>query len=62
LVVVFLKQHTVHLNKPIAIGFTILERAKEIMYNDFYNVITPKLIDSEVWVLMSDTGKKKEIV
>lgn len=55
LVAVFLKQKTVHLNKAFPIGFTILERSKEFMYKQFYEVIRPKLDGVDVQVLFSDT-------
>lgn len=55
LVAIFLKQSTVSLNKAFPIGFTILERSKEFMYRQFYNVIRPKLSNSDVQVLFSDT-------
>lgn len=55
LVAVFLKQATVHLNKAFPIGFTILERSKEFMYNQFYRVIRPKLSNVDVQVIFSDT-------
>ncbi|MCM8819984.1 MAG: hypothetical protein NC925_04220, partial [Candidatus Omnitrophica bacterium] len=55
LVAVFLKQHTVQLNKAFPIGFTILERSKDFMYNQFYNVIRPKLAPKDVQVIFSDT-------
>jgi len=53
LVIVFLKRATVQLNKPYAIGFTILERSKYFMYNQYYEVIKPQLGKCEV--IMSDT-------
>ena len=55
LVAVFLKQPTVTLNKAFPIGFTILERSKEFMFDQFYNVIRPKLANADVQVLLSDT-------
>jgi hypothetical protein len=55
LVAVFLKHPVVQLNKAYPIGFTILERSKEFMFHQFYNVIRPKLPGCRVWVLMSDT-------
>lgn len=54
LVAVFLKTVNVKLNKPLQVGFTILERSKEFMCNQFYNVIRPALGDN-VEVMMSDT-------
>jgi hypothetical protein len=53
LVLVFSKQPKVLLMKPYAVGFTILERAKEFMYQQFYEVIRPNLGNCEV--MMSDT-------
>jgi len=55
LVAVFLKQHTVTLNKAYPIGFSILERSKDFMYTQFYQVIRPQLPNAEVDVLFSDT-------
>jgi len=55
LVAVFLKQATIKLNKPYATGFTILERSKDFMFQQFYNVIRPALSPSDVQVLFSDT-------
>ena len=55
LVAVFLKQSSVKLNKAFAIGFTILERSKEFMYDQFYNVIRPALSEADVQVVFSDT-------
>lgn len=55
LVAVFLKQHTVTLDRAYPIGFTILERSKEFMYTQFYQVIRPKLEGRDVQVLFSDT-------
>jgi hypothetical protein len=53
LIIIFLKRHTVFLNKPISTGFTILELAKYFMYQQYYKVIKPTLGNCEV--LMSDT-------
>lgn len=55
LVSVFLTQHTVTLNKAFAIGYTILERSKDFMYQQFYHVIRPKLQNRDVQVIFSDT-------
>ena len=55
LVAIFLKQATVKLDKAFPIGFTILERSKEFMYQQFYGVIRPKLLPADVQVLFSDT-------
>ena len=41
LVICFLKQRTVKLNKPYPIGFTILEASKLQMYRQYYTVLTP---------------------
>jgi hypothetical protein len=54
-VAIFLKQSTVFLNKAFPIGFTILERSKDFMYQQFYEVIRPALSDCDVQVLFSDT-------
>lgn len=53
LVIVFLSASRITLNKPITIGFSILELAKYFMYWQYYDVIKPKLGSCEV--LMSDT-------
>lgn len=52
IVLIFLKRSSVLLNKPISLGFTILERSKYFMYDQYYNVIKPKM---SCEVLMSDT-------
>lgn len=44
----------VFLNKPIAIGFTILDRSKDFMYRQFYTKIYPS-IGQNAQVLFSDT-------
>jgi hypothetical protein len=53
LTAVFLSSPSVKLNKAYAVGFTILERSKEFMYNQFYNEIRPRLGKCEV--LFTDT-------
>jgi hypothetical protein len=53
LVLIFAKRATVTLNKPFAVGFTILEKSKHFMYQQYYEVIKPTLGKCEV--LMSDT-------
>lgn len=57
LVAIFLKQATVNLNKAYPIGFTILERSKDFMFNQFYKVIRPRLEadGTDVQVIFSDT-------
>ena len=55
LVAIFLRQATVKLNKAFPIGFTILERSKDFMYKQLYQVIRPKLKHANVQVLFSDT-------
>lgn len=55
LVAVFMKPACVVLNKPYAVGFTILERSKDFMYQQFYNVIRPSLKNCDVQVIFSDT-------
>lgn len=52
-VLIFSKQPTVKLKKALPVGFVILEAAKAWMYDQYYNVIKPKLGECEV--LMSDT-------
>jgi hypothetical protein len=42
LVCVFRKQKSILMDKPIAIGFTILERAKLLMYKLYYDDLKPK--------------------
>jgi hypothetical protein len=54
LVACFLKHHKVKLNKPYATGFTILEKAKLQMYDQFYNVLVPHF-KGDINILMSDT-------
>jgi hypothetical protein len=52
LVIVFMIPEQTILNKPISVGFTILDRAKEFMFDKYYNFIKPNL-QSEV--LYGDT-------
>jgi hypothetical protein len=58
-VVIFLKRSHVTLNKPLQIGFAILENAKYIIFDDYYNDIKPNLIGecgfATCELLMSDT-------
>ena len=44
----------VHLNKPIACGFTVLENAKTIMGDFWYNVLKPKY-GERIKLILSDT-------
>jgi hypothetical protein len=53
LVLIFSKQPSATLNKPYAVGFSILEKAKYFMYQQYYDVIKPNLENCEV--LLSDT-------
>lgn len=53
LVLIFLNRTTVSMNKPYSCGFTILERSKCFMYEQYYDVLKPKL--GNCTVLMSDT-------
>lgn len=53
LVIVFLTRTVVTLNKPYACGFTILERSKYFMYQQYYEVLKPTLGKCDV--IMSDT-------
>jgi hypothetical protein len=53
LVIVFSKRTAVLLNKPYAIGFTILEKSKHFMYEQYYQMIRPALGNCKV--IMSDT-------
>ena len=52
-VLIMKKLASIRMNKPIAIGFTILERSKDFMYNSYYNNIKPKF--RECNVIFSDT-------
>jgi hypothetical protein len=52
-VVIFLKRAHVTLNKPLAIGFTILENSKYFMYDAYYLKIRPNF--EHCVFLMSDT-------
>ena len=47
-------KRTVTLNKPIACGFIVLENAKHIMGDFWYNVLKPKY-DDKIKLLLSDT-------
>lgn len=49
----FLKNKTIVLSKPYAIGFTILEVSKHFMYDQFYKKIRPKF--DECHLVMTDT-------
>lgn len=52
--VIFMKQMVcVSMNKPIAVGFTILDRSKDFMYNSYYNTIKPQF--DQCNVIFSDT-------
>jgi hypothetical protein len=51
---VFLKLPYVRMKQAWAIGFTILERSKGVVYNDYYNVIRPAL-GNRCSVLFTDT-------
>ena len=53
LVLVMMRPDSIYLNKPIAIGFTILERSKDFMYESFYSKIKPQFECCEV--IFSDT-------
>ncbi len=52
-VLIMERPQTIYLNKPITIGFSILDRSKEFMYKSFYTFIKPKF--SMCKVLFSDT-------
>ena len=52
-VVILKRLKKITLNKPIAIGFTILDRSKDFMYDAFYNKITPNFEHCKV--IFSDT-------
>lgn len=51
---VFLKRKMVYMRQAWAIGVTILERSKGLVYDHYYNRIKPAL-DGEVSVAMTDT-------
>jgi hypothetical protein len=53
-VIVYLKPTSIRLNKPIFLGFTILDLSKEWMWSQYYNVLKPAF-DDRVQVIMSDT-------
>ena len=55
IVAVFKKLPVLKLNKPLQIGFTILERSKDFMYLMYYNNILPSLNNYHVSLLMTDT-------
>lgn len=52
LAIIFLTPKKLYLNKPIAIGFTILDRSKEFMFSKYYKEIQPQL---QCNVLYGDT-------
>ena len=54
IVAVFLKQRTLHMSQAWAIGFTILERSKGLIYSDYYERIKPAL-GEKCAVLFTDT-------
>lgn len=51
---VFLQRKTVKMKQAWAIGFTILERSKELIYDHYYNIISP-LLGRRLTVAMTDT-------
>lgn len=54
LVVVFLKQEKIVMNKAYAIGFSILDLSKEFMYREYYTKLLPTL-KGKCEVFFSDT-------
>ena len=56
---VYSTEKDIFLNKPVQIGFTILDRSKQIMYDRFYNNILPSLPNCVVSVCLTDTGTGK---
>lgn len=67
LVAIFRKQRVVTLNKAFPIGFTILDRSKAFMYEQFYEHIKPKLgkctvllSDTDSLIMMVQNGKNQE--
>ena len=55
LAAVQLYRQNVKLNKPIAVGYSVLEMAKMKMYDWFYDVLLKGFSDFNVRLLMSDT-------
>jgi hypothetical protein len=55
LIVMILNPESVRVDKPYYIGFTILELAKNIMYDFFYNVLRPYFGEKGVSLLYTDT-------
>lgn len=55
LAAVQLYRQNVKLNKPIAVGYSVLEMAKMKMYDFFYDVLLKGFSDFNVRLLMSDT-------
>lgn len=53
--IVIFAQETTRLIRPYYVGFTILEYAKNIMYDFFYNVLRPQFGDKNVDLIYSDT-------
>ena len=47
---------TLNLNKPIYVGFSVLELSKALMYDFHYNHIKKKYKDDKVNLMFSDTG------
>ena len=54
MVLMKLNKKTVHLNKPIYAGFTILELSKHHMYDFHYNVMKPRY-NENIELMMTDT-------
>ena len=48
------RPETVKLDRAFAIGFTILEKSKYIMYNAYYNILKPHFGNIEL--IATDTG------
>jgi hypothetical protein len=54
IVAVFLKPRRILMDQAWAIGFTILERSKEMIFDHYYNIIRPAL-DNNCSVVFTDT-------
>ena len=52
----FLRRKSIHMRQLWMIGFTILDRSKELIFDHYYNKIVPAL-DGEVTVGFTDTDR-----
>jgi len=55
LVVIFLKQKSITLDRTFSIGFSILELSKLLMFECFYDIILPRFHRKNVDLILSDT-------